>query len=66
MRVGNWRMAMGHLRGGQAAAARWLGESLDGGQLRALYLSRFPHMNHVVVPYAQEREAGGNLLFRRL
>ncbi len=63
LRVGNWRMAMGHLRGGQAAAARWLSSSLDRGQPRALYLARFPHMNHVVIPYAQRREAGGNISF---
>lgn len=62
-RVGNWRMAMGHPRAGQAAAARWLSASLDRGKLRALYLARFPHMNHVVIPYAQQREAGGNISF---
>ena len=62
-RVGNWRMAMGHLRPGQAAAARWLAESLDQGKLRAIYIARFPSMNHVVIPYAMRREAGGNLSF---
>ena len=62
-RVGNWRMAMGHPRAGQVAAARWLSASLDRGQPRALYLARFPHMNHVVIPYAQRREAGGNISF---
>jgi hypothetical protein len=62
-RVGNWRMATGHLRSGQAAAARWLAESLDQGKLRAIYLARFPSMNHVVIPYAMRREAGGNLSF---
>ena len=62
-RVGNWRMTMGHLRVGQAAAARWLSASLDRGQPRALYLARFPSMNHVVIPYAQQREAGGNISF---
>lgn len=63
LRVGNWRMAMGHLRPGQAAAARWLSASLDRGQPRALYLARFPSMNHVVIPYAQKREAGGNVRY---
>ena len=63
LRVGNWRMTMGHLRCGQAAAAQWLSASLDRGQPRALYLARFPSMNHVVIPYAQEREAGGNISF---
>ena len=54
---------MGHLRAGQAPAAQWLAESIDRGQLRAIYLARFPHMNHVVVVYAVRREAGGNLAF---
>ena len=63
-RVGNWRMAMGHPRPGQAAAARWLADSVDHGRLRAIYLARFPSMNHVVIPYAMDREAGGNLSFR--
>lgn len=63
LRLGNWRMIMGHLRVGQAAAAGWLAESIDRGQLRAIYLARFPHMNHVVVVYAVRREAGGNLSF---
>ena len=63
-RVGNWRMLMGHLRAGQAAAARWLCDSVDHGQPRAVYLARFPHMNHVVIPYALEREPGGNVTFQ--
>jgi hypothetical protein len=62
-RIGNWRMIMGHLRAGQAAAASWLAESIDRGQLRAIYLARFPHMNHVVVVYAVRREAEGNMSF---
>ncbi len=62
-RVGNWRMAMGHPRIGQAAGARWLAESLERGQARAVYLARFPKMNHVVVPYAVRREAEGNISF---
>jgi hypothetical protein len=63
LRIGNWRMVMGHPRAGQAAAARWLSESIDRGQLRALYLARFPHMNHVIIPYAQCREPGGNISY---
>lgn len=62
-RVGNWRMGMGHPRAGQAAAARWLAKSMDEGRPRAIYMSRFPKMNHVVVPYSMDREAGGNLTF---
>jgi hypothetical protein len=62
-RVGNWRMGMGHPRAGQAAGARWLADSMDRGRIRAVYMSRFPKMNHVVVPYALNREAGGNMTF---
>ena len=63
LRLGNWRMIMGHFRAGQAAAAGWLANSIDRDVPRAIYLARFPHMNHVVVPYAVRREAGGNLSF---
>jgi hypothetical protein len=62
VRVGNFRMAMGHPRAGQAAAARWLVESLHQGKLRALYLARFPHMNHCCVVYRLERR-GHDLRF---
>ena len=62
-RVGNWRLVMGHPRSGQARVARWLENSLDAGKLRALYLSRFPHMNHAVIVYRMIREAGGDLRF---
>jgi hypothetical protein len=63
LRVGNWRMAMGHLRAGQAAAARWLVSSMEEKKLRALYLARFPSMNHVVVVYAMHPMAGGDIRF---
>ena len=36
LRLGNWRMCMGHLRAGQASAAQWLAESIDRGQLRRI------------------------------
>ena len=62
-RVGNFRMAMGHPRAGQAMVARWLGESLEKGRLPALYLARFPHMNHVVIVYRMRREASGDVRF---
>lgn len=63
LRVGNWRMALGHLRAGQAAAARWLEASMGDRRLRALYLARFPSMNHVVVVYAMHRLPNGDLRF---
>jgi len=62
-RIGNFRMAMGHPRAGQAKVARWLIDSLEKGRLRAVYLSRFPHMNHVVIPYRMRREPDGDVLF---
>jgi hypothetical protein len=55
LRPGNYRMAWPHPRAGQAAAARWLEKSLAAGRPRALYLARFPHMNHCVVAYRCER-----------
>ena len=63
LRVGNWRMAMGHLRAGQSAAARWLVDSMSEKKLRALYLARFPSMNHVVVVYALHPLPGGDVRF---
>ncbi|MES2572961.1 MAG: hypothetical protein V4710_23260 [Verrucomicrobiota bacterium] len=63
LKVGNWRMLMGHPRSGQAAAARWLSRSMEKGRLRALYLARFPHMNHVVVAYAMENKPNGDIRF---
>ena len=62
-RVGNWRLVMGHPRAGQAKVARWLETSLDAGRVRALYLARFPHMNHAVIVYRLHREPGGDLSF---
>jgi len=63
LRIGNWRMGMGHLRVGQAAAARWLEDSVERRQLRAMYLARFPHMNHVVVVYGLHKLPGGDIQF---
>ena len=63
LRVGNWRMLMGHPRAGQAAAAQWLCQSLEQRQLRAVYLARFPHMNHVVVVYDVHSKPNGDLRF---
>jgi hypothetical protein len=48
---------------GQTAAARWLADSADRGELRAVYLSRFPFMNHVVVIYRAERRPNGDIRF---
>jgi hypothetical protein len=62
-RVGNWRMATGHPRMGQAAAGRWLIKSMEEKRPRAVYIARFPQMNHVVVPYAMKRLPDGDVKF---
>lgn len=64
LRIGNWRMVMPHARVGQAWAERWLEESVRRGELRALYLARFPHMNHVVVVYAMQKQPNGRTRFK--
>ncbi len=63
LRVGNWRMVMGHPRAGQAAAARWLLESVERGKLRAIYVARFPWMNHCVIVYGAKPAPGGDIRF---
>ncbi len=62
-RVGNWRMMTGHPRAGQAAGARWLADSMEQQKLRAIYMSRFPWMNHAVVVYDMQRRANGDIHF---
>jgi hypothetical protein len=63
LRVGNWRMVMGHPRAGQGAAARRLAAAVKRGELQAVYLARFPKMNHVVVIYDLEQRASGDVRF---
>ena len=36
---------------------------MERKQLRALYLARFPSMNHVVVAYAMHPESAGDMRF---
>jgi len=62
-RVGNYRMGFPHPRSGQALAARRLVLALDREELQAVYLARFPHMNHCVVIYDYEPMAGGDIRF---
>jgi hypothetical protein len=63
VRIGNWRMAWPFPRCGQAAAARWLERSVRDGRPRAVYLARFPHMNHVVVVYDMQVQPHGDIRF---
>lgn len=51
MRVGNYRMGWPHPRATQALAARRLMLAIDRGSAEAVYLSRFPRMNHAVIVY---------------
>jgi hypothetical protein len=63
LRVGNFRMAMGHPRFGQKWAADWLAKSMREGELRAVFLSRFPSMNHCVIVYRAIPRANGDVRF---
>ena len=63
LRIGNWRMMMGHPRAGQERLEHWLVESMERGEPRALFLTRFPHMNHVVIVYRMEKRPDGRTRF---
>jgi hypothetical protein len=49
LRVGNWRMVGPFPRFGQANAEAQIVRGLDRGKLQAVYLTRFPKMNHCVI-----------------
>jgi hypothetical protein len=49
LRVGNWRMIGPFPRFGQANACAQILRGLDRGKLQAVYLTRFPKMNHCVI-----------------
>jgi len=63
-RVGNWRMINPILLLSQRRFAEELFDKVNQGELRAMYLAKFPHMNHVVVVYKGERLPGGGFRFR--
>lgn len=63
LRVGNFRMAMGHPRLGQKWAAEWLAESMHEDKLRAVFLTRFPSMNHCVIVYRAIPRPNGDVRF---
>ena len=63
LRVGNFRMAMGHPRLGQKWAADWLLKSIREDKLRAVFLTRFPSMNHCVIAYRAFPRANGDVRF---
>ncbi len=62
-RWGNQRIMMPIPRGGQERLADWLIGRIDEGRPSAVFLVRFPYMNHVVLPHAYQREPNGDLDF---
>jgi hypothetical protein len=59
LRVGNWRMVGPFPRFGQSNASAQLTRGLDSGKLQAVYLTRFPKMNHCVILFDYHRLPGG-------
>lgn len=64
LRVGNWRMACPLVRFMQREMAEELFAEVSRGKLRAMYLAKFPHMNHIVIAYAAQRLPDGGFRFR--
>ena len=64
LRPGNWRMAWPVVRFRQREIAEKIFADVSRGKLRALYLAKFPHMNHAVVVYAAQRLPDGRIRFR--
>lgn len=62
-RVGNWRMLGPFPRFGQGWAVNNLMRAIDRGKLQAVYITRFPRMNHVVVLFNYHRLANGDIRF---
>jgi hypothetical protein len=63
LRVGNWRMVGPFPRSGQEFAARKLVDELDHGKIQAVYITRFPKMNHCIVLFDHHTLANGDLRF---
>ena len=63
LRMGNWRMMSPVTRLLQGWYAERLFAAVSRGGVRAMYLAKFPHMNHVVLVYHAERLAGGGMRF---
>ena len=59
LRVGNWRMVGPFPRFGQANACGQIVRGLDRGKLQAVYLTRFPKMNHCVILFDYHVLDGG-------
>jgi hypothetical protein len=63
LRVGNWRMASPLTRLFQGTTARGVERSLAQGP-QAVFLAKWPSMNHGVLVYGSERLADGRIRFR--
>lgn len=63
LRVGNWRMVGPFPRFGQANACGQILRGLRAGQVQAVYLTRFPKMNHCVILFGVHRLAKGTMRF---
>ena len=64
LRVGNWRTMNPIMRLQQRHFAEQLFAKVSAGEVRAMYLAKLPHMNHVVLVYHAERLPGGGMRFR--
>lgn len=63
LRVGNWRMPMPTVRWFQGSIARHLAREVTETP-QAVFLTKFPSMNHAVLAYASEPQADGRTRFR--
>jgi hypothetical protein len=64
LRIGNWRMMNPIIRMQQRSIAEKLFAAVSKGGVRAMYLAKFPHMNHVVLVYHAERLPDGGMHFQ--
>jgi hypothetical protein len=64
LRPGNWRMANPLVRSRQRQYAEELFDAVSNGRLQAMYLAKFPSMNHAVIVYSAKRLPGGGFRFR--
>lgn len=59
LRIGNWRMIGPFPRFGQENAYAQIVRGLDRGKLQAVYLTRFPKMNHCIILFDYHVLDGG-------
>ena len=64
LRVGNWRVMNPVIRMRQRSIAEKLFAAVSKGEIRAMYLAKLPHMNHVVLVFRAERLPDGGMRFR--